>query len=85
MLIHKITVAPTPNVSFPKQTQLFRKLTSYGQCRAGFKAEEEGANSQNPSSYNKGFSEDRSCEEMDDRLTWNLLGSKYKDMSENQR
>ena len=47
--------------------------------------EEDGANSPNPSSYNNGpvFLRTGACEEKDDRLSWNLLGSKYKVMSEN--
>ena len=75
---------PHPKCFFSKADTAIQKTDKLWTMQ-GFKAEEEGANSQNPSSYNKGFSEDRSCEEMDDRLTWNLLGSKYKDMSENQR
>ena len=49
--------------------------------------EEDGANSPNPSSYNNGsvFLRTGACEEKDDRLSWNLLGSKYKVMSENWR
>lgn len=45
----------------------------------------DGANSQNTSSFNKAsvFLRRGACEEKDDRLPWNLLGSKHKNMSEN--